>query len=56
MCTEPYREREAQRTNQREGVARVNREGSQYWEDLSREPLRQNRLLGGIEVSPPSKW
>jgi hypothetical protein len=37
-------------------VTRVNREGSQYWEDLSREPLREDGLLGGIEVSPPSKW
>ena len=56
MCTEPYREREAQRTNQRERVAWVNREGSENWEDLSREALRQDGLLGGIEVSPPSKW
>jgi hypothetical protein len=36
-------------------VAWVNREGSQHREDLSREALRQDGLLGSIKVGPPSE-
>ena len=34
----------------------INGERGKHREDLSREPLRQERLLSGIEISPSSKW